>query len=119
MLIFKRGSMGPAAFNAIPYDGETEIIDLLIQAGADIHLRAGEYGSPLEAGLASYNTEVVELLLKAGASEIPVPDLERMVSQLKNTIFVLDGKKSYDLYYSVRLEAATEMLSSLVEKANS
>ncbi|CAI8051569.1 Protein TANC2 [Geodia barretti] len=50
-------------------NGHTDVVDLLVQAGADIHLATTEYGSvPLGIAAAKGHTETVQRLLELGAN---------------------------------------------------
>ena len=44
-----------------------DIVQMLIQAGADVNLKGGKDTSPLEVALAAGYTDIVQILLDAGA----------------------------------------------------
>ncbi|KAJ7215061.1 hypothetical protein GGX14DRAFT_338766, partial [Mycena pura] len=52
---------------AATYWGNTEIVHLLLEKGADINARGGEYGNALQAAAYQGNTEILHLLLEKGA----------------------------------------------------
>jgi ankyrin repeat protein len=48
-------------------ESRIDIVQMLIRAGADIHLKGGKDTTPLEAALAHGRTEIIQILLDAGA----------------------------------------------------
>jgi len=59
-----------SALTAAVCEGNKEIVELLIESGAEVNaqLQAGWYGSALAAAAARGDKEVVELLIKSGAA---------------------------------------------------
>jgi ankyrin repeat protein len=49
-------------------NGHEEIVKLLLNAGAKVNAKGGEYGSALVAAAENNNEKVVQLLLQAGGS---------------------------------------------------
>lgn len=47
--------------------GNTEILKMLFEHGADVNLQAGYYGTALQAAVYNDHAEIAKLLLEAGA----------------------------------------------------
>ncbi|KAK3933812.1 hypothetical protein QBC46DRAFT_326021 [Diplogelasinospora grovesii] len=64
----RTGSYG-SALVAAAYWGETEIVEFLVEKGADVNmpLQSGDYGSTLAVAAAGGETEIVEFLVEKGA----------------------------------------------------
>jgi ankyrin repeat protein len=61
------GYLSRTALGAAAYGGRREMVELLLNNGANVNSKQREYGSALAAAAAIGNTEIVELLLDRGA----------------------------------------------------
>ncbi|KAJ6574368.1 ankyrin repeat-containing domain protein, partial [Mycena capillaripes] len=57
-----------SALHAASYEGEGDIVQLLIDNGADVNLEAGELGTALQGASCSGHAGIVRLLIQKGAS---------------------------------------------------
>ncbi|KIL60362.1 hypothetical protein M378DRAFT_83919, partial [Amanita muscaria Koide BX008] len=55
------------ALQAASSGGNKDIVELLLDKGADVNVRGGRYGNALQAALDEGNKDIVELLLDKGA----------------------------------------------------
>lgn len=63
-----QGGIYNTALQAAAYSGQTASIRLLLDKKADCNMRGGKYGSALNAAIISGWWDIVEILLKAGAT---------------------------------------------------
>lgn len=59
------------------YGGHTDIVQLLLDEGADIHAQGGQLGNALQAAATRGHTEIVQILLQKGANVNIRDDLGR------------------------------------------
>lgn len=61
----------PVVLYVASFSGLTEIVDLLLKAGADANARGGRHDNPLQAASSGGHDRIVELLLNKGANVNP------------------------------------------------
>jgi ankyrin repeat domain-containing protein 50 len=64
----KCGIYGYALQAAVASSGSVKLVELLVKAGADLDADGGQYGSAMAAAATFGQTEIVRILLEAGAS---------------------------------------------------
>lgn len=91
------GGIFGTALQAAAYSGQTASIRLLLDKKADCNIRGGKYGSPLNAAIISRWWDIVEILLKAGAT----PDCqlqEEPDEEWLQRVREEDGRGAYERY---------------------
>ncbi|PNP46241.1 hypothetical protein TGAMA5MH_02276 [Trichoderma gamsii] len=92
-----QGGIFNTALQAAAYSGQTASIRLLLDKQADCNIRGGKYGSALNAAIISGWWDIVEILLKAGAT----PDCQLQETpdeEWLRRIREEDGRGAYERY---------------------
>ncbi|KAK6080312.1 hypothetical protein SCUP234_05253 [Seiridium cupressi] len=130
-IINAKGGYYGTALQAAASGGHKEIVELLLEKGADVNIQGGGYGTALQAAASGGHKEIVELLLEKGAGvniqgEYYGTALQAAASKGHKEIVELLLEKGADVniqggYYGTALQAAAseankEMVELLLEK---
>ena len=66
-----RDDRGSTALIVAAYTGQTEVVRMLLQKGADVSMRSSTYGTALECATKEKRTAIVDLLKNAGTATSP------------------------------------------------